>query len=155
MFKRKWQPSKAQRQAYGQRMRTIETAKNEATPDEYTINCTGDCVTGDEIAYFNPGKSNDRQYGKIVADSYGQAKQQHTFTIEAENGDKILIKGRNLYKMGVYRKSWQDESKRTEAIKEKHENGNKARKERQERKETKERERLLGTPDWATDEFYE
>lgn len=50
--------------------------------------------------------------GKIVADSYGADKQQHTFTIELTNGTKTRIKGRNLYREGVWRKAWADESKR-------------------------------------------
>lgn len=104
-FKRRWQPSASQRRKYAERMRAIEAAQTESAPEDYSIDCTGDCCNGDEIAFFNAGKSDERLYGIIVNDSYGAAKQQHTFTIELLDGEKMMIKGRNLYKMGVLRKN--------------------------------------------------
>ncbi|KDO39177.1 hypothetical protein CISIN_1g0392731mg, partial [Citrus sinensis] len=50
--------------------------------------------------------------GRIVKESYGAAKQQHTFTIEVlwSKGEKplpplrpLLIKGRNLYRLKTLR----------------------------------------------------
>lgn len=134
-FKYRWKPSKAMKAAYHQKMLAIEEAKNKLPDDSYSINSTGDCVTGDEIAFFNAGKSSERLYGIITHESYGIDKQQHTFTIETNDGAKMLIKGRNLYRNGVLRKPWQDENKRQTALDEKHERGNVARKERLTRKQ--------------------
>ena len=105
--------------------------------DLYTINTTGDCVVGDEISFERAtfsGSFRSPQFagfeqikGKIVKDSYGSDKQQHTFTIELLDGSKIRIKGRNLYANGVYRKRWVDESQRGVVADEKHARGAKAR----------------------------
>ena len=113
--------------------------------DQYNINCTGDCVVGDSVRFdravftgsFRNAKFShfERVTGLIIADSYGAAKQQHTFTIELSNAEKIKIKGRNLYKQGVYRQPWQDESLRSKALDEKHTRGNEARKQRKQRLE--------------------
>jgi hypothetical protein len=144
-YKRRWQPTKAEKRAYAERMRSIEAAKDEPLKDGYTICCTGDCVTGDEIAFFNAGKTEKRLYGTIVNDSYGAEKQQHTFTIELDDSpEKTLIKGRNLYKNGVYRKQWTDEAKRQKILDEKHSRGDEAREAARKRKE----ERLFGQRDY-------
>jgi len=134
-------------------MRSIKEEQSQPVADEYGIGCTGDCVTGDEIAFFNAGKSAERLYGTIVADSYGSAKQQHTFTIELTNGDKMLIKGRNLYKNGCVRKAWPNEADRAEILHEKHIRGNEARAAATIRKLKKERERMHDLPGWAQDEL--
>lgn len=131
-FKRRWQPNATQRKEYSERMRAIEAAKTDDILPGYDLNCTGDCCTGDEIAFFNAGKAGKRLYGVIVSDSYGADKQQHTFTIECE-GQMMLIKGRNLYANGVLRKVWPDEQQRAKVLDEKHERGGQARKERQNR----------------------
>jgi len=108
------------------------------------IDCTGNCCVGDEIIferavfsgnYFKPKFSHfETIEGKIIKDSYGAEKQQHTFTILKVDGDKMRIKGRNLYKRGVKRKIWKDENKRKEVLDEKYKRGNEARKIRDERK---------------------
>lgn len=108
---------------------------------EYTINATGDCVTGDEVRFERAtfsGSYRNAKFtgfemitGRIVKDSYGRDKQQHTFTIEMANGSKMRIKGRNLYRNGVYRKEWADESKRQKAADKKHARGDAARKARE------------------------
>jgi hypothetical protein len=110
----------------------------------YTINATGDCCVGDEVrfqrALFSGSFRNPKFAGfelvtaKIIKDSYGSEKQQHTFTLETEDGETTLIKGRNLYKNGVYRKKWEDESQRKKALDEKHERGSSARHQRRVRK---------------------
>ncbi|ULJ61619.1 hypothetical protein [Wielerella bovis] len=71
--------------------------------------------------------------GRIIRESYGKKKQQHTFTIELENGELKLIKGRNLYRNGVWRKEWEDEDAREVVLEEKHERGKLARAAREER----------------------
>lgn len=112
---------------------------------EYTIQCTGDAVTGDEIAFERTtfaGSYKSPKFagyelvkGKIIKDSYGAEKQQHTFTIQLENGEKTRIKGRNLYANKVWRKPWADEKARETVAEEKHERGAYAREERAQRRE--------------------
>lgn len=92
----------------------------------YNINGGGDLVTGDEIAYFNAAKSGERLYGKIVSDSYGDKRGQHTFTIQNEDGEVVLIKGRNLYNKRVWRKPWSNEEDRNKALELKHSKGRSA-----------------------------
>jgi hypothetical protein len=148
-FRYRWKPSASQKRAYHEKMVAIEKAKDEAPPDEYTIGCTGDCCKGDEIAFFNAGKSGERLFGVITAESYGAAKQQHTFTIDTEGPEGVMrIKGRNLYKMGVVRKKWPDEAARQAILDEKHKRGDEAREAAKARKEAKEA-RMNEIPDWA------
>lgn len=72
--------------------------------------------------------------GKVVAESYGAEKQQHTFTILLDNGYILRIKGRNLYKNGVWMKPRTDIEERCNAVREKHERGEIARAVREQRK---------------------
>ncbi|SEQ87725.1 hypothetical protein SAMN05216548_108174 [Faunimonas pinastri] len=105
--------------------------------EEYSIRCTGDACRGDEVRFYRAIFSGsyrrasfegfERVTGKIISDSYGSAKQQHTFTILLGDGTKTRIKGRNLYSNGVYRKPWADQNARQEALDEKHERGDSAR----------------------------
>lgn len=99
---------------------------------------TRDVVTGDEIiftknvytgAYPRSKFSHYEQVqGTVIHESYGEVRQQHTFTIQRFDGTKFQIKGRNLYRNSVYRKYWDDEDARKEIAKEKHERGAEARK---------------------------
>lgn len=103
----------------------------------HAINCTGDCVVGDQVAFeravFGGSLRKpkfvrfDMVVGAIVADSYGSDKQQHTFTLQLADGSKTLIKGRNLYANGTYRQRWADEADRKAVAIEKHERGDHAR----------------------------
>ena len=98
--------------------------------NEYNINCKGNCVTGDEIVfekdiwrgnYPNVKWDGTESFAGIIRkDSYGKDKAQHTFTIELLSGEKMLIKGRNLYKHSVYRKPWNDENERNKALSDKY-----------------------------------
>ena len=124
--------------------------------------CTGDACAGDVIRWieavwpvykpqgrFRTAKSpkplGERTIiAKIIGDSYGVAKQQHTFTlvvIEAAGydppaiGDRILRKGRNVYRNGTERHKWEDEAARTAALEDKHARGDQARQARQSRRE--------------------
>lgn len=104
---------------------------------DFTINCTGDAVNGDEVRFERAtftGSFRNAKFagfemitGKIVRDSYGRDKQQHTFTLELADGSSLCIKGRNLYKSGVWRKPWTDETARHAAVDEKHARGDRAR----------------------------
>jgi len=97
---------------------------------EYSVNCTGNCVTGDEVMFekdiFSGSYPKTRWEGteiifaKITKDSYGSDKGQHTFSLETLASEKMRIKGRNLYKYSVYRKVWEDEDKRKEALENKY-----------------------------------
>ena len=119
---------------------------------EFTINCTGDVVTGDHIRFsegvFSGSYRKPKYQGEriiealVVRDSYGEAKQQHTFTLEVTAskgkdalpvGKTICRKGRNVYRNGTQRKPWADETQRGEALEEKHQRGDNARAARQHR----------------------
>ena len=116
------------------------------TNTKYTIDCTGDVVTGDEIqfteavfggSYRKPRFLGERTIStRVIKDSYGQDKQQHTFTIEIihsegecplEPGTKTRRKGRNIYRHGTRRAAWTNETARHGAQKEKHLRGDAAR----------------------------
>lgn len=125
---------------------------------EFSVACTGDVVTGDVIlfteAVFSGGSfgrfrrapkflGERRIAARVVRDSYGAAKQQHTFTIEiiASDGEQPLKggevttrKGRNVYRNGTRRLPWADEKHRSAAADEKHERGDAARAEREARR---------------------
>lgn len=119
--------------------KAIEKIKLEI-PIEYSIDCAGDVVKGDDICFAEAifGGSFRNPYfnhlnlviGKVVNDSYGKDKQQHTFTIMLLDGSKKLKKGRNVYRNFCFRKKWEDESLRIKIADEKHERGNKARDDR-------------------------
>lgn len=120
-----------------------------AGDDEYSIRCTGDACVGDEVRFeratFTGGSFGrfrskpkfagfETVTGKIVRDSYGADKQQHTFTIEHSDGSTLRIKGRNLYANGTWRKPWADERERHAVLNEKHTRGDRARADREARK---------------------
>lgn len=117
------------------------------------IDCTGDACACDVIKFIEfvwggsfrkPKKLGERLIiAKILKDSYGAEKQQHTFTIEIIHsegydplspGKKTTRKGRNIYRNGTYRKPWENESERQKTLNEKHQRGSFARAERFERK---------------------
>jgi hypothetical protein len=111
---------------------------------EYSIDTTGDVVQGDEVAFERATFSGSWKRpsfagfelvkGKVVGDSYGKDKQQHTFTLELPDGSTTRIKGRNLYANKVFRKPWSNEDDREAARDEKHARGSVARKARDDRK---------------------
>jgi len=122
--------------------------------DEYSVSATGDVVVGDIIKFnesvfvwsFKKAKYKGERTveAEVVKDSYGAKTQQHTFTlkiISAQGIDAYTLppgklttrKGRNLYKKGVNRKPWPDESKRETVADEKHLRGKEARDKRQRR----------------------
>lgn len=120
--------------------------------EEFSINCTGDVVSGDHIrfnegvfsgSYRKPKFQGERIIeARVIRDSYGDAKQQHTFTLEvtaSEGEDALPVgktirrKGRNVYRNGTHRKPWGNETQRGEALEEKHQRGDNARAARQHR----------------------
>ncbi|KAK4839564.1 hypothetical protein QYF36_022843 [Acer negundo] len=123
----------------------------------FVLNCKGDACTGDVVMFeqnvyemFNiasrsasgPPCGKRIVAGRIVKESYGAAKQQHTFTIEVvwSKGEKplpplhpLLIKGRNLYRLETRRQRWEDEGERHKVLMEKHARGSHARSDRETR----------------------
>ncbi|MCL7047714.1 hypothetical protein MKW94_012768, partial [Papaver nudicaule] len=115
----------------------------------FTINCSGDVCRGDVVKFkqkvydkFDKVSRNGNLQGKrtiagrVVKESYGAAKQQHTFTVEVLwcRGLKklpplfpLLVKGRNLYRMKTYRQPWDNEAERASVLSEKHKRGSAAR----------------------------
>ncbi|KAH0851762.1 LOW QUALITY PROTEIN: hypothetical protein HID58_094486 [Brassica napus] len=110
----------------------------------FPINCKGDVCKGD-TKVKGSGKIMGRRTvaGQVVKESYGTAKQQHTFTIEVlwcEGMQKLpplyplLVKGRNLYRLMTMRQRWANEDDRVKVLSEKHSRGAAARKVMRERK---------------------
>nr|QEX51197.1 zinc finger CCCH domain-containing protein 62-like isoform X1 [Cymbidium ensifolium] len=131
--------------------------------ESFVFNCKGDACLGDVVIFeqnvydmFNiasrsatgPPCGTRTVAGRIVKESYGIAKQQHTFTIEVlwSKGVKplpplhqLLIKGRNLYRIKTMRQRWVDEGERLKVLQEKHGRGSCARYSREIRMKNKER----------------
>lgn len=124
-------------------------AKQEKATRAYSINCTGDACTNDEVLFLKVmwKRKPINRFGKlanqivdykwiegtIIKDSYGTEKQQHTFTVLLKNqrGKKILVKGRNLYGVCCFRKPREN---RDNDLLDKRRRGNAARNARYERK---------------------
>ncbi|XP_023548827.1 zinc finger CCCH domain-containing protein 62-like isoform X2 [Cucurbita pepo subsp. pepo] len=129
----------------------------------FTVNCKGDACMGDVVMFeqkvyemyniasrssIGPSCGTRTVAGRIVKESYGASKQQHTFTIEVlwSKGEKplpplhpLLIKGRNLYRMKTMRQTWEDEGERQKVLMEKHARGSLARSTREARVVEKEK----------------
>lgn len=117
----------------------------------FTINCTGDVCKGDVVLFKQKvfekfdkvtrgGGANvigkRTIAGRIVKESYGATKQQHTFTVEIlwSKGVRalpalfpLLVKGRNLYRLKTFRQPWKKENERVKVLHEKHKRGAAAR----------------------------
>ncbi|KAL8466385.1 hypothetical protein ACS0TY_035475 [Phlomoides rotata] len=128
----------------------------------FVVNCKGDSCTGDVVMFeqnvyeeFSIASRSSKGgpcgtrvvAGRILKESYGAAKQQHTFTIEVlwSKGEKplpplhpMLIKGRNLYRLHTMRQKWEDEGERQRILSEKHARGGAARLSREARVQQKE-----------------
>ncbi|KAF2572649.1 hypothetical protein F2Q70_00000742 [Brassica cretica] len=115
----------------------------------FPINCKGDVCKGDTVLFTQKVKGSGKIVGRrtvagqVVKESYGTAKQQHTFTIEVlwcEGMQKLpplyplLVKGRNLYRLMTMRQRWANEDDRVKVLSEKHSRGAAARKVMRERK---------------------
>ncbi|MCO5552148.1 hypothetical protein L7F22_005658 [Adiantum nelumboides] len=123
----------------------------------FFIDCKGDACVGDVVLFkqqvydfFNVGGRCSvgppvgirTIAGRIVRESYGSAKQQHTFTVEVlwSTGERplpplhqLIMKGRNLYRVKTLRQAWDDETARTRKLLEKHARGAVAREARRAR----------------------
>ena len=88
-MKRRWKPNKAQRRAYAEKMKEAE--------EKYTfISARGAIRVGCKVKYVDK-TTNKIIDGEVVNSSYGIKTGQHTFTILQKDGNKKLVKGRNLY----------------------------------------------------------
>tara|TARA_Y100000310_G_C20449176_1_gene699838 strand:+ start:194 stop:565 length:372 start_codon:yes stop_codon:yes gene_type:complete len=111
--------------------------------------CVGDIIRFTEAvftgSYKRPQYKGDREImAEVKKDSYGDEKQQHTFTLEIlessgtnplEVGKTTRRKGRNVYRNGTERLLWEEEGQREEILREKHVRGGYAREQRAIRKE--------------------
>ncbi|XP_068662642.1 zinc finger CCCH domain-containing protein 62-like [Aristolochia californica] len=135
----------------------------------FVLDCKGDACTGDVVMFEQnvydmysivsrcataPPCGKRTIAGRIVKESYGAAKQQHTFTIEVLwcKGTNtlpplhpLLIKGRNLYRLKTMRQRWAHEEERNRVLLEKHKRGNVARSCRGLRIQEKEMRKLYNT----------
>ncbi|XP_021720422.1 zinc finger CCCH domain-containing protein 62-like [Chenopodium quinoa] len=136
-------------------------------PSSFVLNCKGDACMGDIVMFeqtvyegysivsrsaTGPPCGKRIVAGRIVKESYGAAKQQHTFTVEVlwSKGHKplpplhpLLIKGRNLYRLNTLRQRWEDESERQQILSEKHCRGSLARSNREARIQEKVSKKML------------
>ncbi|RRT86048.1 hypothetical protein B296_00003814 [Ensete ventricosum] len=119
----------------------------------FVINCTGDVCKGDVVLFrqrvYDKFDKVSRSAdiigkriiaGRVVKESYGAAKQQHTFTVEVLwcKGKRalpplfpLLVKGRNLYRLNTFRQRWSNELERSKVLAEKHQRGAAARRTRE------------------------
>ncbi|RWV77107.1 hypothetical protein GW17_00062112 [Ensete ventricosum] len=119
----------------------------------FVINCTGDVCKGDVVLFrqrvYDKFDKVSRSAdiigkriiaGRVVKESYGAAKQQHTFTVEVLwcKGKRalpplfpLLVKGRNLYRLKTFRQRWSNELERSKVLAEKHQRGAAARRTRE------------------------
>lgn len=118
--------------------------------DSFAIDCTGDACVGDTIkfkeavfggSFKKPKYLGDREItAKIIKDSYGADKQQHTFTliISSSGTDPLTSgttrKGRNVYKNGTHRIKWDNEDDGLKSLDDKHDRSDITRAERDKRK---------------------
>lgn len=112
---------------------------------EFSIECTGDICVGDHIQWTeavwpssyargNRPLGERTISGVVERDSYGHAKQQHTFSIRVTSsegkyaqdivvGETIRRKGRNVYRNGTKRQPWPSEIERKGVLEDKHQRG--------------------------------
>jgi hypothetical protein len=83
----KWKPNASQRAAYREKCLERESLPVHTTSFAIRIGCY--------LEYYSMNKGEIIK-GTVINSSYGDEKNQHTFTIDTDNG-KILVKGRNLY----------------------------------------------------------
>ncbi|KAL5579615.1 hypothetical protein UlMin_012057, partial [Ulmus minor] len=98
---------------------------------------------------------------RIVKESYGASKQQHTFTYYGAKGRShflhfipLLIKGWNLYCLKTLRQKWEDEGERENHWTEKHLRGSLARSNREAQIKQKEMKNMLEANRMLTKESY-
>ena len=113
---------------------------------DFPIDCTGDVCVGDIILFSERVNNTNRMrrvVAKVLKESYGLDKQQHTFSIQVLEssgyipltvGEKTTRKGRVIYRFYTRRKPWASEIRRSLVLDEKHRRGHRARLQRDVRK---------------------
>ncbi|CAI7865549.1 unnamed protein product [Closterium sp. NIES-54] len=133
-------------------IKDVASAMRKYPPSSFCINCTGDVCRKDVVLFRQrifKGHSKKSKClgcrmvaGRVVMESYGEKRQQHTFTVEViwSTGlqalppmKQLLVKGRFLYKHKTFRQRWANEAERIAVIGEKHARGDKARSVRRKR----------------------
>lgn len=84
----KWKPNASQKREYSERMK-----EKDRLP---IIKTVAALRTGCKIKYYSTNEG-EILMGEIFKHSYGVERYQHTFTVLLDNGEKKLVKGRNLY----------------------------------------------------------
>ena len=87
----RWKPNASQRAEYAAKCRE----KEEATAN-VRLGTHAAIRVGCRVKYYSLNKGSIIE-GEVINSSYGTDKGQHTFTILTETGEKIMVKGRNLY----------------------------------------------------------
>lgn len=84
----KWRPSRAQKDAYIQKLKEKKSLPIIAPTNAIRTNCY--------LEFYSLNKGEIIR-GTVIKHSYGTDKGQHTFSIKTNEGDLLLVKGRNLY----------------------------------------------------------
>lgn len=87
-MKYKWKPNAFQKREY------IEKIKEKESLNTFTTNKA--IRNGCFLKFYSISKGRIIE-GTVIKESYGEKTGQHTFTIEECDGNKIIVKGRNLY----------------------------------------------------------
>ena len=84
----KWKPNASQKREYIEKMKEKESLNTFTTNKAIRNGCF--------LKFYNISKGRIIE-GTVIKESYGEKTRQHTFTIQECNGNKIIVKGRNLY----------------------------------------------------------
>ncbi len=84
----RWKPNASQKAEYKARMQEKESLPTFTTSHAIRNGC---------IVEFYSVSKGKKIKGEVVKNTYGAKTNQHTFTIQENDGTKHLVKGRNLY----------------------------------------------------------
>ena len=84
----RWKPNKSQAREYAERMKQKEKLPIVRSNKAIRNGCF--------LKFYSISKGKIIE-GNVIKESYGERTGQHTFTIEECDGNKVIIKGRNLY----------------------------------------------------------
>ena len=87
-MRHRWKPNRAEKNAYIEKLKEKESLNTFITNKAIRNGCF--------IKFYSISKGKIIK-GNVIKESYGEKTGQHTFTIEECDGNKIIVKGRNLY----------------------------------------------------------
>ena len=87
-MKYRWKPNASQKREYIEKMKEKESLNTFTAQKAIRNGCF--------LKFYNIAQGRIVE-GNVIKESYGEKTGQHTFTIEEYNGNKIIVKGRNLY----------------------------------------------------------